>query len=139
MRDIIFRAKRADNGEWIEGYLAGYDLICPEEPEDATDAIGAYYGDHPYIGFVEIKPYTVGQYTGLKDKNNNKIFEGDIVKFVRSGDIRTVIFDELYAEFEFNPIDHVANPDSVCLCADHDACEVIGNVYDNHELLEEKT
>ena len=137
MRGIIFRAKRSDNGEWVEGYLAGYDLICHEEPEDVTDAIGTYYGDHPYVGFVEIKPYTVGQHTGLEDKNGKKIFEGDIVKHIRSGEVRTVIFDERFTGFEFNPKDPVENPDSLILCCNRDHCEVIGNVYDNHELLEE--
>lgn len=139
MRDILFRGKSKRTGEWVEGSLvqgvARYDkelvffIYSLETEIDGRGSIDNYYGD-------VVESETLGQYTGLLDKNGNKIFEGDIVKFSSGGDIRTVIFDEQYAEFEFNPKDPIANPDGVCLCVDHDACEIIGNIYDNPELID---
>ena len=81
MRDILFRGKRIDNGEWVEGYLVISDerYFIGIFPECVTSL--CYPDDiYTFTSFVEIIPSTLGQYTGLTDKNGVKIFEDDIVR-----------------------------------------------------------
>ena len=119
MRKILFRGKRVYNGEWIYGsYVAGI--------KKSFIAIEQVY---------EIIPETIGQYTGLKDENGNKIFEGDIVKY---GDtIHQVVFEQrngtayyglMYSSIETLPFGHYQDLRQI---------EVIGNIYDNPELLKD--
>lgn len=86
MRDILFRAKRKDNGEWIEGYVVferypQYPFVRPsilEVDKDGAIKVGSFEEDYSYQ-FVKVDQDTICQYTGLTDKNKNKIWENDIV------------------------------------------------------------
>lgn len=126
-REIIFRGKRIDNDEWTEGYLF--------KIWNRTYLLWGMTGDVPNM--VEVKPQTVGQYTGLTDKNGKKIFEGDIVKFSHPAFNKSRIG---VISYEMNEAGFVLRyKGDYCWIAYIDEFyEVIGNVYDNPELLEDK-
>lgn len=74
MREILFRGKRTDNGEWVHGQ---YAYLLNARTEDGEPIKHMIVDGTPFGQTVD--PSTVGQYTGLTDKNGKKIFEGDIV------------------------------------------------------------
>ena len=129
MREILFRGKLIDNGEWVQGSLFSEGTRI-EIVRGTCNNIG--------IEGVEVIHETVGQYTGLTDKNGKKIFEWDVLQFNYTGKNHgvegkaTVIFE--HGKFgvlwglhkEFVCLDGFANT----------TIEVIGNIHDNPELLE---
>ena len=123
MREILFRAKRIDNGEWIEG-----DLVHAPDGRTAVST---------YDDLVETVPETVCQWTGLTDKNNRKIFEGDICKYYNSEDKDGIaVIREDYAEWRSGTIrqKEIMTPLFYLKCSKE--WEVIGNIFDNPELLQ---
>ena len=147
-REILFRGKRTDNGEWVEGsllidYISGqYFIHTNGNSVNESNKIGEE-GCLKFLAF-EIDPETVCQYTGLTDKNGRKIFEGDIVKFKHGGEFhdRGVWYRNYVIEYvntfhtyglRFrNQSIHFACKKSIISM--HDV-EVIGNIFDNPELL----
>ena len=141
MRDIEFRGKRKGcNHEWAHGYLMNMY-------EDDRLFIGkwiiiggeATVKDELFFSYHEVIPETVGQYTGLLDKNGVKIFEGDIIKVPdQKKEINEVAFDEgaFCAGTRYKGNFVATWYLSVALMDDD--CEVIGNIHDNPELLEAK-
>ena len=135
MREILFRGKRKDNGEWVEGYLCKkyYQELPHDRPVIKYKTTGNEHKWTPDYMVAEIDPSTVGQYTGLTDKNDKKIFEGDIVSF--AGDLDfidgkfVVVFDEFYRYMI------TAYKGNYLLARNNDDVEVIGNIHDNPELL----
>lgn len=131
MREILFRGKRVDNGEWIEGNYEWYH----KPPKHIIS--------NPYTGETKgVISETVGQYTGLKDKNGKKIFEGDIVQYQPSHmceptySVVEYCADKYnYPAFDLKKHDYEANG-LQCAHEEGIGCEVIGNVHDNPELLE---
>lgn len=158
MKKNVYRGKRKDNGKWVYGSLfAGFQktYICPV-------AIAMYDFDGALClgGFIEVFPETVGQYAGLPDKNGKWIFEGDIVKQTFEKAIREPFEYDLYGE-DVGPV-VILPSKGVCIknpislrttdgevdisgkklkmykevCSGR--CEIIGNIYDNPELLLER-
>lgn len=128
MREILFRGKRIDNREWIYGGIDS-DWAMPYEKRKR------YWIIPPFHDGVMVDPETVGQYTGINDKDGKKIFEGDIIKYplyhVPDGD-GVVRWDRghwisecFFRPYERDLYDAIYRSDVY----------IIGNKYDNKELL----
>ena len=132
MREILFRAKRADNGEWVEGYFAIGKWYLDEKERHAILPIDLCFYPHCEINeWIEIDPETVCQYTGLTDKNGKRIWENDIVKI---GANTLVRWSKKYAGWCLVQrgwmYEHFFGE-----AIDERDCEVVGNIFDNPELL----
>lgn len=131
MREILFRGRRLDGGEWVYGYYVGPAGVTDDhEICDANDITGCRY---------DVDPSTVGQYTGLIDKNGVKIFEGDIIRGEGSKaktDNFVIRWSEPCCGFSAGEEKRTwPNLNQATI----NGYEVIGNINDNPELLEEKT
>ena len=147
MRDILFKAKRIDNGEWVEGF------VSYPHSTDTEKGVESYYfmevDERGWYSQCVVSANTICQYPGLTDKNGNKIWENDILSIAKSVDV-------VSGNYFYPPISYPANvkvkwdlcawmwetisknkyyigfPDAWC----HYEAEVIGNIFDNPELLE---
>ena len=133
MREYKFRGKRIDNGEWVYGYY----FIEERDIEDGIiwrdiPQIQQRYGDH--FQYFDVDLATVGQYTGLHDKNGKEIYEGDIVTglFNHTDIIGHIVYGS-DATFFINR----KGLYGIGLNNATDWLEVIGNIYENPELLKE--
>ena len=129
MREILFRGKQIKDGKWIEGYYCPkpYSHFPCEPTIFPFETINKdWHGER-------VDPETVGQYTGLTDKNGRKIFEGDIVRY---GDtIHKVVFEQRYGTAYFGIV--ISDIETWLFGNECPAnlVEVIGNIYDNPEML----
>ena len=117
MREILFKAKRLDNGECVDGFYCCIGPVGQEKHYIIPMYASAFYG-------IEVDPSTVCQYTGLKDKNGKRIFEGDNVYDPHENSIYTVEWNENNAIFQMA---HDWRRRSVETAY---YCEIIGNIYD---------
>ena len=145
MREILFRGKHARTGEWVEGFYyaqkhryAGGNRFFGEHAMITTgiNETSGGWGESTETIEYEVIPETVGQYTGLIDKNGKKIFEGDIIKSCEYDD---VYFVKYCADNNYPAFDVVPEVDIECNGLSHlhvvEGIEVIGNIHDNPELL----
>ena len=133
MREILFRGKRTSNGEWVEGW---YEPPVKWGGHSFGTTI-AYICSEGYLDDAEVDPTTVGQYTGLQDKNGKRIFEGDICRNTKTGEIVSVKWHGTMAGFVWNKRKENSHlSDFGELFRVYDKYEVIGNIHDNPELME---
>ncbi len=145
-REILFRGKSIGTGEWLYGHLFNYGLTAPSNVPCISVCVPKSWKEA--YNLYAVRPDTIGQYTGLKDKNGKKIFEGDIIKTPR-GFIGVVVFGRTEEEcthmvFRRKITDVYTTygwifkrADGFTIAIDDEILqgEVIGNVTDTPELM----
>ena len=129
MRKIKFRGKSIDGKEWLYG-----DLVSSLDEK----RFNIVENDKGSNDICEVDPETIGQFTGLMDKNGNEIYEGDIIKWHKDGLMYVVKFwhGMFYASVEECNKGILGGFPLHALTEHEDwKCEIIGNIYDNPELL----
>ena len=136
MRDILFRGKRKDNGEWTEGHYAKVvDWLDERYIDLIIESKATQFHHSELTSCNEVELETVGQFTGLLDKNGKKIFEGDIVEgrnWLHEDRLIYRVVWELNGFYYCDEDDERWHPGHI------NEVEVIGNIHDNPELLEVK-
>ncbi len=134
MREILFKAKRIDNGEWVEGCLViDHSRSNLFEYRMQPVESGVLYAP-------PIDPETLCQFTGLCDKNGKRIWESDVVWLVYDGKehIYQIVWDDSELDFKAtNGEENYGSNFEYLLCCDE--IEVIGNIFDQPELLREES
>lgn len=139
-REILFRGRRIDNGEWIQGSLVtrafvksatGQDIPYIFNTDECSNA-DCFEDFTDNYGYYEVDPATVGQFTGLLDKKGNRVFEGDLI-ITETGGIGYVVWrDAAFA---------IKSPGSEAIdwvhSSEYAKCEVIVNINDNTELIKQ--
>lgn len=134
----LFKAKRKDNGEWVQGYYVKSLDMYGKEVHLIFEPTIMFYSSGETDGWYEVDPSTICQCTGLKDKNGKRIWENDIVSFAHENYTRNYAiefkntFHNYGLRFRNKSIHFRCTQVTLCM---HD-CEVIGNIFDNPELLE---
>lgn len=143
MREIKFRGKRIDNGEWVYGFYGYKEEINTHFI--VVETINLNYSS--YFTDIPVDPVTVGQYTGIKDKNGKEIYEGDILRFLDAKLVYTSCGNEweefintgcveYFQEIAKYIVSFCESVDIEDIWFDTEHLEVIGNIRDNPELLE---
>lgn len=127
MREIEFRGKSVISNKWVYGWLNATEESLKNN----------YYWIDVNEDSYQVDPETIGQYTGLKDKNGKKIFEGDILRLCKSTKPFIIYWTgiswgakDIYGKKK----EYAFGSDLIWEC---EKCEVIGNIFDNGELLNE--
>ena len=135
----VYRGKTKD-GEWVEGYFAKTILSNGELIYEIRDI----EEEHRLACYTEVLPETVGQWTGMKDENGKRIFEGDIIGSMDGHDgylsregyiVGAVNWDDETLSWQVT--NRIEAESYEILASDNETLEVIGNIHDNPELLKE--
>lgn len=129
MREILFRGKRLDNGEWVEGDLLQYSTMTVIQVKEQV-------GNLTRIEAFPVDPETVSQYIGRKDNKDRRIYEGDIVLpddlVYGEGGCFLIQWNEDWNGWDAN---RVGAKDDIYTIVELGDMEIVGNIWDNKELL----